>query len=182
MPRPKKNPEEFTVADDRVLLAEIVGVHGVRGLVKVKTYTELPEAIVEYGPLSDHDGREIALEIRGRHKAGLLAALPGVADRDAARALRGTQLFVPRAALPPLDGRGDEFYHADLVGLAVRLDDGEVVGEVASVQDFGAGDTLEVRLRDSADTVIVPFTRAVVPKIGLEEGYLVIDPPPGLLD
>lgn len=170
------------MSDERVLLAEIVGAHGVRGLVKVKTYTEQPETIVEYGPLSDRDGRKIALQIRGRHKAGLLAALPGVDDRDAAQRLHGTQLFVPRAALPPLDGREDEFYYADLVGLAVRTDGGDTLGEVASVQDFGAGDALEVRLRDSADTVIVPFTRAVVPKVDLEEGYLVIDPPAGLLD
>lgn len=170
------------MTDDRVLLAEIVGVHGVRGLVKLKTYTGQPEAVVEYGPLTDGDGREIGLEIRGRHKAGLLAAVRGIGDRDAARRLQGTRLFVPRAALPPLDGQEDEFYYADLVGLAVRLGDGDVVGEVASVQDFGAGDALEVRLRDSADTVIVPFTREVVPEVDVRKGYLVIDPPQGLLD
>lgn len=170
------------MTDDRVLLAEIVGVHGVRGLVKVKTFTEQPEAVVEYGPLRDKDGREIGLEIRGRHKAGLLAAIEGVADRDAARRLQGTRLFVPRAALPPLDGQEDEFYYADLVGLSVRLGEGEDVGEVASVQDFGAGDALEVRLRDSAETVIVPFTREMVPEVDMQEGFVVIDPPPGLLD
>ena len=112
----------------------------------------------------------------------LLAAVRGIGDRDAARRLQGTQLFVPRAALPPLDGQEDEFYYADLVGLAVRLRAGDVVGEVASVQDFGAGDALEVRLRDGADTVIVPFTREVVPEVDVREGYLVIDPPQGLLD
>lgn len=170
------------MTDDRVLLAEIVGVHGVRGLVKVKTYTERPETVVEYGPLTDGEGREIGLEIRGRHKAGLLAAVAGIDDRDAARRLHGTQLFVPRAALPALDGQEDEFYYADLVGLAVRLESGDVIGEVASVQDFGAGDALEVRLRDSAETVIVPFTRELVPEVDLDEGFLVIDPPQGLLD
>lgn len=170
------------MTDDRVLLAEIVGVHGVRGLVKLKTYTERPEAVIDYGPLSDGDGLEIGLEIRGRHKAGLLAAVTGVSDRDAARRLQGTPLYVPRAALPPLDGREDEFYYADLVGLAVRVSGGAVVGEVASVQNFGGGEAIEVRLCDGADTVMVPFTRDLVPEIDLQEGYLVIDPPQGLLD
>ena len=114
--------------------------------------------------------------------AGLLAAVPGINDRDAARGLHGTRLFVPRAALPPLEEPEEEFYQADLVGLSVRLPDGEAIGEIASVQDFGAGDTLEVRLKDGDATVMVPFTREFVPQIDLGERFLQIDPPPGLLD
>jgi 16S rRNA processing protein RimM len=170
------------MSDDRVLLAEFVGAHGVRGLVKVRTFTERPEAIVAYGPLVDDNGQEIGLEVRGRYKAGLLAAVAGVGDRDGAQQLQGTRLYVPRAALPPLQEPEEEFYHADLMGLSAVLVGGDLLGKIVSVQDFGAGTSLEVRLRDGAKTVLVPFTRDFVPEVDLEQGVVLIDPPPGLLD
>jgi 16S rRNA processing protein RimM len=168
--------------DQRVLLGEIVAAHGIKGLVKVRTFTERPEAIAEYGPLRDASGRTVALQVRGPTKGGLLAEVEGVTDRNAAEALKGTELFVDRSALPPADEEGGEFYHADLVGLEARSETGERLGEVVAVQDFGAGGMLEVRLDGRRDTALVPFAEAYVPQVDPEGGYLVIAAVPGLFD
>ena len=109
----------------------------------------------------------------------MIARLDGVENRDQAEALRGLHLYLPRSALPP--AAAEEFYHADLIGLAAVLGDGTVLGQVRAVHDFGAGDTLEID-RPAAPPAMVPFTRAVVPLIDLDAGRLLIDPPPGLLD
>lgn len=109
----------------------------------------------------------------------MIARLAGVEDRDAAAALRGTRLYVARAALP--EPRDDEFYYADLIGLSVELGDGRVLGRVKTVQDLGAGDLLEVALPDGR-TVMAPFTKEGVPVVDLKAGRLVLEPLPGLFD
>jgi 16S rRNA processing protein RimM len=156
--------------------------HGVRGAVRVKSFTDVPEAVGAYGALEDESGeRRFTLRIVGSAKGDgmVIAQLSGVADRDRAETLRGLRLYAPRSALPP--PAEDEFYHADLVGLMALLEDGTTLGTVAAVHDFGAGDMLEIA-RDAGQPVLVPFTRAVVPVVDVASGRVVIDPPDGLFD
>ncbi|HZK92007.1 MAG TPA: ribosome maturation factor RimM [Stellaceae bacterium] len=171
----------------------VVGApHGVRGAVRIKTYTDEPDAIARYGALDDESGeRRFTLQIVGSAKGDgmVIATLSGVADRDRAEMLRGLRLYLPRAALPATGE--DEFYHADLVGLAAVLRDGSPLGTVIAVHDFGAGDMLEIaRARDTrardigqgGQPVLVPFTRAVAPVVDVGRGKIVLDPPEGLFD
>src|SRR5580704_8253593 len=164
----------------RVCLGVVGGPHGVRGAMRIKSFTEEPEAIARYGALEDESGqRRFTLRITGNAKNVLIATLSGIADRDAAEALRGLRLYAARAALPPT--KEDEFYYADLVGLATVLPDGQPVGTVIAVHDFGAGDMLEIG-RDEGQPVLVPFTRATVPVVDIAGRRVVIDPPEGLFD
>ena len=151
-----------------------------QGAVRIKSFTQAPEDIARYGPLTDEAGdRCFELSLVGAVKGVVLARLSGIEDRDQAEALRGLRLHLPRAALPQTEA--EEYYHADLIGLEAVLGDGTWVGRVRAIHDFGAGDTLELA-RPGASPVMVPFTRAVVPSIELAAGRLVLDPPPGLLD
>lgn len=165
---------------ERICMGVIVGVHGVRGVVRLKSFAEDEEDILSYGPLEDEAGKPFSLKKQGRAKGVLLARIDGVADRDAAEALKGTMLYVPRDALPA--AAGNEFYHADLIGLRVERLDGSELGSVLAVHDFGAGDLIDVRLAGSAQTVMLPFNEATVPVVDLEGGRLVVDPMPGLLN
>jgi 16S rRNA processing protein RimM len=158
-------------------MGAVVDAHGVRGLVRVKSFAATPCAIAAYGPLEDRHGRRYRLTLKGGAGDMLIAAIDGVTDRDQAAGLKGTQLFVPRDALPAT-GAG-EFYHADLVGLEVRLQDGSIFGAVRAVHDFGAGDVLEVT--GDKGEVMVPFTTATVPLVDIEGGFIRLDPPLGLL-
>jgi len=170
----------MSAAEKRVCVGVVAGAHGVRGAVKIKSFTAEPKDVAGYGLLEDESGQErFSLRLVGEAKGVLIGWLSGVADRDRAEALRGLRLYLSRAALPPTDE--DEFYHADLIGLDAVLADGTPLGQVKAVHDFGAGDTLEIE-RPERPPAMVPFTRAVVPIVDLEAGRLVIDPPPGLLD
>jgi 16S rRNA processing protein RimM len=169
-----------TEAKRRVLMGVITGAHGVRGLVRVKSFAASPDGIAAYGPLEDETGeRRFELELVGGVKGLLLARVVGVQDRNAAERLKGTRLYLPRAALP--QPGEEEYYHADLLGLAVVLSDGTPLGRVSAVHAYGAGDGLEVA-RPDGGTLIVPFTSAAVPEVDLAAGRLVVDPPVGLLD
>lgn len=164
----------------RVCVGIIAGAHGVRGLCRVTSFTADPASLATYGPLTDATGRrEFRLRLLSSSGGQWLARIEGVADREAARALAGTELFVERSLLPPLDP--EEFYHADLVGLAAVLPDGRPLGRVRAVHDFGAGDLIELAL-DGGGSATVPFTRAVVPVVDLAGGRVTIDPPEGLID
>ena len=164
----------------RVCVGVVTGPQGVQGAVRIKSFTQAPEDIARYGPLTDEAGdRCFELSLVGAVKGVVLARLSGIEDRDQAEALRGLRLHLPRAALPQTEA--EEYYHADLIGLEAVLGDGTRVGRVRAIHDFGAGDTLELA-RPGASPVMVPFTRAVVPSIELAAGRLVLDPPPGLLD
>jgi 16S rRNA processing protein RimM len=169
-----------TDASKRVCLGVVTGPHGVQGAVRIKSFTEEPEGVAHYGPLTDETGlRRFELRLIGAGKGVVIARLSGVEDRNQAEALRGLRLYLPRSALPQTEA--EEYYHADLIGLEAVLGDGSLVGRVRAVHDFGAGDTLELA-RPGAPPVMVPFTRAVVPSVELAAGRLLLDPPPGLLD
>jgi 16S rRNA processing protein RimM len=164
-------------ARERVVMAEVGAPHGVRGAVRLNVFAEDPLALRRYNPFTDDAGRTVKIRSLKPIGKGLVAEIEGVDTRDAAEALRGTRLSVPRSRLPRPDE--DEFYYVDLVGLEARLVTGEVLGRVRGVADHGAGDVLEV---DASPALLVPFTRAVVPTVDVASGFLVIDPPPGLLE
>ena len=131
--------------------------------------------IAAYGPLQSEDGaRRFALKVRGTSRGAVLAQIDGVERREAAEALRGTRLYVPREALP--ETNEDEFYHADLIGLRARTANGETYGVVRGIYDYGAGDVIEIE-REKARSILFPFTRDNVPEIDLAAGCLVVDPP-----
>lgn len=161
-----------------VCVAKVVAAHGLQGALKLRCFTERAEDVAAYGPLHDRaGGRQLVLRVIGRTPGGVLAKADGIADRGAAEALRGTLLHVPRAALP--EPAADEFYHADLEGLAVELDDGSRLGTVRWVGNFGAGDVLEIAA-DGGNVLSLPFDRATVPVVDLARGRLVVVPPPEL--
>lgn len=164
----------------RLCLGVIAGAHGLQGAVRVKTFTAAPEAIAGYGPLEDAaGGRRFALRLSRVEKGAALVQIDGIEDRDAAEALRGVELFLDRGALPPAEDE-EEFYHADLVGLAAVDTDGARLGTVRALHDFGAGDLIEVLPDEGGQPRVFPFTREAVPKIDLAAGAVTIDPPEGL--
>lgn len=156
-----------------IQMAVIGAAHGIRGEVRVKTFTGDPLALADYGPLRTSDGR--AFEVLDIRPAGsvVVVRLKGVSDRNAAEALNGTALFVDRSALPNDTDEG-EFYHADLVGLAVRDETDAVVGKITAVQNFGGGDILEIT-HGGSKGVLVPFTKAAVPLVDVGAGFVRID-------
>lgn len=164
----------------RVCVGIVAGAHGVRGAVRIKSFTVEPKGLVQYGPAEDESGRrQFKLSFIGTAKGVVLARLSGIADRDQAEALRGMRLYLPRDALPPPEE--DEYYHADLIGLAAVLGDGTNIGTIQAVHDFGAGDCLEIA-RPERQPLMVPFTRAAVPVVDIAGGRVVLDPPAGLLE
>ncbi|HEX3864401.1 MAG TPA: ribosome maturation factor RimM [Stellaceae bacterium] len=166
--------------DKRICVGVITGAQGVRGAVRIKSFTAEPADVASYGPVEDESGvQHLTLRLIGNAKGVVVAKIAGIEDRDRAETLRGLRLYLPRAALPP---PGDEeYYHADLIGLDVELADGTPVGRVRAVHDFGAGDTLEIE-RPVGQPVMVPFTRAIVPVVDLADGRMVLAPPLGLLE
>lgn len=165
---------------DRLLLGEIGAAQGLKGEVRLHSYTGEPAAIARYGPLHDEGGRTIEIEsVRVTPKA-LIARIKGITTREAAEALARTKLYVERARLP--ERQEEEWYHADLIGLAALDRQGERIGVVVAVQNFGAGDLIEVKPVKGEATVLVPFTRATVPEVDVEGGRLILDPPEGLFE
>lgn len=159
---------------DRVCVGAIAGAFGVRGEVRLKSFCTVPEDIAAYGPLTTEDGgRSFAVRLTRPVTGGLGARLSGVETREQAEALRGTTLWAPRAALPSLPD--DEFYHADLIGLPVFDPGGAPLGTVRAIFDHGAGDIVEVA--GPGGTLLLPFTRVVVPTVDLAAGRIVADPP-----
>lgn len=163
--------------DQRIVMAQVGAPHGVRGAVRLTVFAEDPFVLKRYNPFETDDGRSFKLKSLKETGKGIVAEIEGIADRDAAAALRGRTLSVPRARLPRPDE--DEFYHVDLVGLEARLVSGGVLGRVRGVADFGAGDVLEIH---GDQVVVVPFTQEAVPEVDIAGGFVVIDPPPGLLE
>lgn len=162
--------------ENPVRLGVIVGVRGVKGEVRIKSFTDDPVAVGAYGPLYDKTGaRRFDLKVTGTQKGVVLARIDGIGDRTAAEALKKTELFVERDQLPAPEE--DEFYHSDLEGLQAVTVSGERIGKVVGVFDFGAGPVVEI-----SGNVMVPFTRAAVPEVDIEGGKVVIDPPEGLFD
>ncbi len=161
---------------DRVCVGAIAGAFGVQGEARLKSFCSTPEDIAAYGPLFTEDGsRSFALRLTRPVTGGFGARLSGVSTKEEADALKGVTLWADRARLPRLPD--DEFYHADLIGLAVCDTGGAALGTVRSVQNFGAGDILEIYAPGRKTTLMLPFTRAVVPTVDLAAGRIVADPP-----
>lgn len=158
----------------RVCVGAIAGAQGVRGALRIKSFTEDPAALADYAGLSDEQGRPVRLSVKEVRSDLLIVAIDGVNDRDAAQALKGTRLYVSREELPEVGE--EEYYHADLIGLAVKQVDGADLGQVKAVHDFGAGDILEISGPDGL--VLVPFTREAVPIVDIANRQVVVDPPP----
>jgi 16S rRNA processing protein RimM len=162
-------------ARDLVCVAVVAAAHGLAGALRLRCFTEDPASVAAYGPVLDHTGRELfSLSIVGRARDGVIAAATGIATREAAEGLRGTELFVPRARLP--EPPAEEFYHVDLIGLEAVGRDGRRRGKVVEVANYGAGDMIEIVADDGA-SLLVPFTRAAVPEIDLGAGRITVDPP-----
>jgi 16S rRNA processing protein RimM len=160
-----------------LLVGRIGAAHGIKGEVRVQSFTEDPLALVSYCPLAtSKPGLTIRILAARTTTNVLVARIEGVNDRTAAEKLNGVELFIDRALLPDPDDE-DDFYHADLLGLRAQLADGTALGTVSAVPNFGAGDLLEVRDERSGDTYLYPFTKAVVPEVKVADGYLVIEPP-----
>ncbi len=157
----------------------IAGGFGVQGEVRLKSFCAEPEAIADYAPLVTEDGRSFGVRLTHPIPGAFAARLTGVATREQAEALKGTRLYAPRDRLPPLEE--DEFYHADLIGLAVFDAGGVRIGTVRAVLDHGAGDILEI-VRPGGRDLLLPFTRAAVPTIDVAARRLVADLPDGLDD
>jgi len=158
---------------DRVLLGEIGAAQGLKGEVRLRSFTAEPADIGSYGPLEDETGaRTIDVQsVRVTPKA-LIARIKGVATREQAEALNGTKLYLPRARLPAAES--GEWYHADLIGLRAVDGDGATMGTVVAVHNFGAGDIIEVAPAGGGDTLLVSFTEATVPEVDLEAGILTL--------
>jgi len=164
---------------ERICVAQIGPAHGTRGEVRIKSFTANPMAVIGYGVLETEDGTAtFEIESLRPAKSHWVAQLGGVRDRNAAERLVNVKLFVPRDRLPAAET--DEFYHADLIGLAVVTTDGRALGTVVAIHDFGAGDILELRQEGKRDTVMLPFTSATVPVVDIAGRRIVIDPPEGL--
>jgi 16S rRNA processing protein RimM len=159
----------------KVFLGRITGAHGLKGEVKIATFTEQPEDVAAYGVLTNADGtrRFHIAALRSASGGTVIARLQGISGRDAAEELRGTELFMARDALPPLDTAG-EFYRSDLIGLDAASPDGEIIGKVIAVHNFGAGDLLEVRFAEERDAALIPFDSVHVPHVALDRGRVTI--------
>lgn len=164
-----------------VLLGRLGAAHGVRGEIRLQSFTADPAAITTYGPLFDESGarRFIISSLRSLDKDMFVARLEGVDDRNGAEALTGVELYVPRDALP--EPEEDEFYLADLEGLRAETEDGATLGRVVGVRNFGAGDILEIQPPEG-ETILLPFTKAVVPVVDVASGRVVIVPPTEIED
>ncbi len=160
----------------KICVGQFAGAHGVRGLVKLRSFTADPAAVAAYGPLADEaGGRRFRLSLQGAAKELLLARVDGIATREQAQALAGVRLYVERSALPETADE-EEFYHADLIGLRAERTDGSPYGTVKALYDFGAGDMLEIQTESGA-LDLLPFTRACVPVVDVAGGRLVVAPP-----
>ena len=180
--RPTQRADNGAMSGDRVIVARIGAAHGLRGEVRLKSFTETAGDVAVYGPLAAADGRHFEIaSLRaapGKSPDMLVARFKGVDDRSVAEGLNGTDLSVSRDALPATEG--EEFYHADLIGMTAVTPEGAVLGRVRSVANYGAGDLIEIApARGTA--FLVPFTRAAVPEIDPSSGRLVVDPPAGLV-
>jgi 16S rRNA processing protein RimM len=161
---------------DRICVAQIGAAHGLRGEVKLRSFTEEPMAITAYGPLESEDGaRRFTIERLRPAKDHFVARLAGVADRGAAEKLTNIKLYVSRDKLPPIED-GETFYHADLVGLAAVTPDGAPLGTVTAILNFGAGDLVEIKPHGGGQPLMVPFTDAAVPEIDIAARRMVVVP------
>lgn len=163
-----------------VCVGVIAGAFGVRGDVRVKSFTALPENIAGFGPVHTQDGAlEFEITLKGQAKSALVVRLSGIATKEEADALKGVKLFVARAQLPQTEE--DEFYYEDLIGMAVFDTGGQLLGKVKAVLNHGAGDILEISGPPLTSTVLMPFTKEAVPTVDITASRIIVDPPEGIL-
>jgi 16S rRNA processing protein RimM len=165
------------MAKDRILVGRFGAPQGVGGDLRLTSFTGVPGAIAAYKPLIDENGtrRFSILSLRPIKDNMFIAKIAGVDDRASAGALTHAKLFVPRASLP--DVEGEEFYLADLIGLAATNEAGEAFGSVANVLNFGGGDILEIACPDRCETMLLPFRKEIFPRVDIEAGHLTVVPP-----
>ncbi len=164
-----------------IIIGAIAGAFGVKGEVRLKSFTTDPETITDYSPLFTEDcSRSFEVLLTGQLKNAFSAKLSGVHTKEHADGLRGLQLFVPRSKFPQLPD--DEFYYADLVGLRVFNGGGAEMGQIKAVQNHGATDLLEILTEETDQSVLLPFTRVNVPTVDIGSGKIIIDPPKGLFE
>ena len=165
---------------DSVLVGRFGAPRGVGGEMRLASFTRVPAAIAAYNPLFDESGtrRFSILSLRPIKDNMFVAKIAGVDDRASAGTLTNAELFVPRASLPEVGG--EEFYLADLIGLAAMNEAGEAFGSVVNVLNFGGGDILEIACPDSRETLLLPFTKEIFPRVDIEAGHLIVVPPAGV--
>jgi 16S rRNA processing protein RimM len=166
--------------NDRVIVGSVGGSFGVQGEVRLKSFCADPQAIADYTPLYTEDGRTfVQVILTGQMKNGFTARLDGVVTKEDADALRNTSLYAERTKMPSLPD--DEYYYTDLIGLTVLDTGGVTLGTVKNVMDHGAGDLLEIALPGHAETILLPFTAAIVPTVDIAAKTIIADPPEGSL-
>jgi 16S rRNA processing protein RimM len=162
--------------NDRICVAQFGAAHGIRGEVRLRSFTEDPMAFNAYGPLESEDGaRRFTIEALRPAKDHFVAKVAGVADRNAAEKLTNVKLYVQRDRLPKIED-DDTFYHADLIGLEAVTPDGAELGKVTAVLNFGAGDLVEIKPEGGGEPLMVPFTNAAVPEIDMAARRIVVVP------
>jgi 16S rRNA processing protein RimM len=177
----RQAPAGLALSREHVCVGAIAAAHGIKGEVKIKAFTVDPASVGAYGPLLDETGqRRFALSaVRPNGESTVIARVEGVSDRNAAEALRGLRLYALRSALPKAEE--GEYYHHDLIGLDAVLASGESFGKVVGVDNFGAGDVIEIKPA-TGDSVVLPFTDETVPTVDLAAGRVVVVLPQGLDD
>ena len=162
---------------DRICVAQIGAAHGIRGEVRLRSFTQDPRAVTSYGPLESEDGTQrFEIEALRPAKDHFVARFAGIDNREAAEKLTNLKLYVPRDRLPPIED-DETFYFADLVGLTAVTPDGAPLGTVTAVHNFGAGDMIEIRPQGGGEPLMVPFTDANVPGVDIAAGRVVVVPP-----
>ena len=176
MGEPSKH--DLNMPDKDILVATVGAPHGIKGEVRLKSFTDDPMAIRQYGPLHDNSGNRFILSHARPSKSMLIVRFDGVTSREAAEALRGLDLYVDRSVLPQIEEE-DEYYLSDLIGMTVKDIEGNIVGHVRAIPNFGADDLLEIQPAKGSggQSYYLPFTKKCVPTINLEEEWLQIDPP-----
>ncbi len=160
---------------NRVLLGAVIGAHGIRGELKVKTFTETPENLAAYGPVETEDGRRFTIQdLRPTKGDEAVVSFAGIAGRNAAETFKGERLYVPREALPPPEE--GEFYVEDLIGLEVEDTEGKPLGKIVGLHNFGAGEMIEIEA-PSGERSYIPFNDDCVPEVDIEQGRVVASPP-----
>ena len=158
-----------------VLLAVVIGAQGLKGEVRVKTFTTAPDVLSRYGVLHAKDGRRFTITSARASKGDeAVLSVAEIVDRGAAETIRGLELFVARDALPPTEH--EEYYHADLVGLRAEDGEGRMLGTVLAIHNYGAGDVIEIS-RPDGDTLLLPFSRATIPQIEIDKERIVVAVP-----
>ncbi len=165
---------------EKICVAQIGAAHGLKGEVRLFSFTQNPADVGTYGPLASEDGaQQLTLASLRPAKDHFVAKFRNIDDRHAAEMLRNMKLYVGREKLP-LPDDSETYYHADLIGLTATYRDGTVFGEIVAVHNFGAGDILEIRPAEGSETMLLPFTEQTVPKVDIAAQQIVIEPPEGI--